>query len=268
MGELSVIKLGGSLITDKSEPYSMRREKFREIAREIRETLDKVIIVHGVGSFGHPPVKEYGLYRGYTGKENLLNLAKTQSIVFELRMELVRALQEEGLNAMIFLPSSQIIADGMRIEEFFTEPIERFLDMGMVPVLGGDIVADRKMGFSVCSGDTLAVYLAEKLGARRLIFASDVDGIYTEDPKRNPEARHIPVIDLNNLESLAEITGSRFTDVTKGMAGKIEAVKRYRRVIEKGTEVVFLSMLTYGNLKAYVNGSSEAKYTRIILGEK
>ncbi len=264
MEELTIIKLGGSLLTDKSKPYRMRREKFRDIAREIHETLKRVIIIHGVGSFGHPPVKKYGLYKGYTGPENLLNLAKTQSIVFELRMELVKALQEEGVNAMIFLPSSQIMAENMEIREFFWEPIKRFLDLGMVPVLGGDIVADKGMGFSVCSGDTLAVYLSEKLSAKRLIFASDVDGIYTADPKKDPGARHIPVINLNDLESLAEVTGSKFTDVTKGMAGKIEAIKKYRKIIEKGTEVVFLSMLTYGNLKAYISKDPNAKFTKII----
>jgi len=262
-GDLTIIKLGGSLLTDKSIPYKMRRDKFDDIAREIKETLEKVIIIHGVGSFGHPPVKKYELYKGYTGPENLLNLAKTQSLVFELRIELTKVLQEHGINAMIFLPSSQIVAENMKIKEFFLEPIERYLDMGMVPVLGGDVVVDREMGFSVCSGDTIGVYLAEKLGAKRLIFASDVDGIYTDDPKKNPEAEHIPEINLNDIESLARVTGSQFTDVTKGMAGKIEAVRKYRNIIEKGTEVVFLSMLTYGNLKAYLLGDPKAKYTKI-----
>ncbi|OYT59825.1 amino acid kinase [Euryarchaeota archaeon ex4484_178] len=261
--DLTIIKLGGSLLTDKSTPYQMKSEKFRDIAREIHETLEKVIIIHGVGSLGHPPVKKYGLYKGYTGPENLLNLAKTQSIVFELRIEFVRALQEEGINAMIFLPSSQVIAENMRIKEFFLEPVKKFLEIGMVPVLGGDMVIDERMGFSVCSGDTLAVYLADKLGAKRLIFASDVDGIYTNDPKKDPEARHIPEINLNAVDLIAGITGSNFIDVTKGMAGKIEAIERYRGIIEKGTEVVFLSMLNYGNLKAYLSGNSEAKFTKI-----
>jgi len=261
--ELTIIKLGGSLLTDKSIPYHMRRDKFGDIAREIKETLKRVIIIHGVGSFGHPPVKKYELYKGYTGPENLINLAKTQSLVFELRIEFTKALQEQGINAMIFLPSSQIVAENMRIKEFFLEPVKRYLDMGMVPVLGGDVVVDRSMGFSVCSGDTIAVYLAEKLGAKRLIFASDVDGIYTDDPKKNPQAKLIPEINLKEVESLAKITGSQFTDVTKGMAGKIEAIKKYRKIIEMGTEVVFLSMLTYGNLKAYLSRDPKAKFTKI-----
>jgi len=259
---LTVIKLGGSLLTDKSKPYTMRKEKFREIGRELKDNLDDMIIVHGVGSYGHPPVKEYKLYRGYTGKENLLNLSKTQSIVFELRLEFVKALQEEGINAMIFLPSSQIVADGMMIKKFCIEPIRRFLEMGMVPVLGGDIVVDNKSGYSVCSGDIIATHLASELNADRLIFATDVDGIYTKDPKKYKDAELLREIDLENMEEFARLTGSAFTDVTSGMAGKIEAVKRYRDAL-KGTEVVILSMLKDGNLRAYIKKMKDAKFTKI-----
>ena len=262
--DLTIIKLGGSLITDKSTPYRMRKGIFKDIAEEIRDTLENVIIIHGVGSFGHPPVKKYGLYKGYTTPDNMINLARTQTDVFELRMELVRALQDAGINAMIFLPSSQIIADKMKIQEFFLEPIRRFMNMGMVPVIGGDIVVDNSMGFSVCSGDAVAVYLAEEFGAKRLIFASDVDGIYTSDPKVDPEAKLIREINLNRLDLLASITGSQYTDVTHGMAGKIESVMQYKDIIEKGTEVVFLSMFTPGNLKGYISGDPHTKYTRVI----
>ncbi len=265
MGELTIIKLGGSLLTYKSTPYKMRKEIFELIGKEIADTLDRVILIHGVGSFGHPPVKKYGLYKGYTGPENMIHLARTQSKVFELRIELAKALQRAGLNAMIILPSSQIIAENGEIREFFLEPITRFLKMGMVPLLGGDVVADTKMGFSVCSGDTVATYLAEKLGAKRLIFASDVDGIFTADPKKDPDARLIKEVNLNRLDLLAEISGSQFTDVTRGMFGKIESVKRYKRIIENGTEVVILSMLTPGNLRAYIEKHPDAKYTRIVV---
>ncbi len=262
--DLTIIKLGGSLLTDKSTPYRMRKGIFKDIAREIHETLDNLIIIHGVGSYGHPPVKKYELYKGYTGPHNLLDLAKTQTSVFEVRLELTKALQEEGVNAMIFLPSSQIIAEKMKIQEFFLEPIRKFMNIGMVPVIGGDIVIDTKMGFSVCSGDGIAAYLAEKFGAKRLIFATDVEGIFTSDPRKDPDAKLIREINLNKLDLLAKITGSQFTDVTHGMAGKIEAVKQYRDIIEKGTEVVFLSMFTPGHLKAYLSGDPNAKFTRII----
>ncbi len=263
MEGLNVIKLGGSLLTDKSVPYKSRKEKFRDIGRELRENFEKMIIVHGVGSYGHPPVKKYGLYKGYTGRENLINLAKTQMDVMKLRIDLIKALQMERINAMLFLPSSQIIAYNGRIKEFFVEPIKRFLSMGMVPVIGGDIVADDNMGFSVCSGDILAAYLADALEADRLIFSTDTDGIYTADPKKYSDAVLIRELKIDNIDEIARITGSAFTDVTSGMAGKIESVRKYRGMIERGTEVVILSMLNYGNLTTYLRGDKNARYTKI-----
>jgi len=70
--ELTVIKLGGSLLTDKSKPYTARKSVIASAARELKECIEEgliesLIIVHGVGSFGHPPVLEYKLYKGFTG---------------------------------------------------------------------------------------------------------------------------------------------------------------------------------------------------------
>ncbi len=74
--ELTVLKLGGALITDKSQPYSVRTDILNSAAREIRECMDEgliesLVLVQGVGSFGHPPVLEYKLYKGYLGPEQL-----------------------------------------------------------------------------------------------------------------------------------------------------------------------------------------------------
>ncbi len=258
---LTVIKLGGSVLTDKSRPYSLMEERIREIGKELGEVFERMIIVHGVGSFGHPPVKEYHLYRGYESGEDLVNLAHTQSLVFILRTRLADALRSQGIPAMIFLPSSVIVAENEKIKEFYSEPIEKFLDLGMVPLIGGDMVYDEVRGFSVCSGDTIALHLAARLNAKRLIFVSDVNGIYTEDPKTNENARLIREISLDDIQNKARVSGSAGIDVTSGMKGKIEKLKSYAHLL-KDTEIVFLSMMNYGNLIGYALGES-AEFTRV-----
>lgn len=258
---LTVIKLGGSVLTDKSKPYSLMEERINRIGRELWEVFERMIIVHGVGSFGHPPVKKYHLYRGYESEEDLINLAHTQSLVFILRTKLADALRSQGIPAMIFLPSSFIVADNGKIKRFYTEPIEKFLNLGMVPLIGGDMVYDESMGFSVCSGDTIALHLAATLNARRLIFVSDVDGIYTEDPKMNVNAQPIREMDLEDVQNIAKVSGSLGIDVTSGMKGKIEELKSYVHLLGD-TEIVFLSMLQYGNLKKYALGK-DVKFTRV-----
>ena len=57
MKDLILIKIGGSLITDKTKPYTTRPEVIKRIAKEIKEAVSEkdvnLIIGHGAGSFGH-----------------------------------------------------------------------------------------------------------------------------------------------------------------------------------------------------------------------
>ena len=95
--KLTIIKLGGSLLTDKSVPYTSKDATIKEVAREIKECLDSgliedLIIVHGVGSFGHPPVLEHKLHLGFQGKEQLIPLSQTQQKVNKFRILLANEL--------------------------------------------------------------------------------------------------------------------------------------------------------------------------------
>ncbi len=66
---LTVLKLGGALLTDKQRPFTLRQSILDQAAAEVKACLDagllgRLLLVHGVGSFGHPPVMEYKLYKG------------------------------------------------------------------------------------------------------------------------------------------------------------------------------------------------------------
>jgi isopentenyl phosphate kinase len=93
--ELTVLKLGGSLITDKSKPYTVRDKILESVSREIKECMDEgliksLVLVQGVGSYGHPPVLEHKIHKGYLGPQQLLPLSKTQAKVAELRTIVVK----------------------------------------------------------------------------------------------------------------------------------------------------------------------------------
>jgi len=107
----------------------------------------------------------------------------------------------------------------------------KMLEMGFVPVLYGDAVLDSETGFAILSGDQLVSSLAIRLNADRIIIGADVNGLYTADPKVDPSARLIQRITLKELKTLQDkIEGSKATDVTGGMLGKMlelmPAVKR------------------------------------------
>ncbi|MFX0107139.1 MAG: isopentenyl phosphate kinase [Candidatus Hodarchaeota archaeon] len=268
--ELTVLKLGGSLLTDKTIPYKVRKDVLASVAKEIKECFDEgllqsMILLHGVGSFGHPPVLEHKLHKGFQGPEQLMPLSKTQEIVGEFRHMIIKQLQEAGVPVCLMYPSSMILAEKMRMTDYFLGPLKGFMNFGMVPVLGGDILIDSVMGWSVGSGDQLAVVLAKELGAKKMIFASDVPGIYESDPKVNPDASLLSKVNLNELEATLERMGkSGAEDASGAMKGKLSSLIPAKPLIEKGLEVGLLSMMEYGNLKGYLKGE-DVLSTRVVV---
>lgn len=267
--ELTVIKLGGSLLTDKSKPYTARMSTIASAARELRVCIEEgliesLIIVNGVGSFGHPPVLEYKLFKGFTGPEQLIPLSKTQGIVNEFRLIITREFQEAGLPVNLLHPSSMVVAEKMRISKTSFEPLKGWMTLGMIPILGGDLLYDTAMGFSVGSGDELAIALARSLGAKRLIFAMDESGIFNDNPKKNPGAKLLREININNIDSVIEgLKQVGKVDASGAMKGKLSSIGIVRDLIEKGLETTLISMMKYGNLKALLKGQ-DVQCTRIV----
>lgn len=268
--ELTVIKLGGSLLTDKTQPYTFRKEVLDSVSREIADCLEEgllqsLVLLHGVGSYGHPPVLEHNLHKGFQGPEQLMPLSKTQEGVAEFRHIIVKHLQDAGVRVVLMYPSSMITSEKMKMTNYFLAPLKGFVSLGMVPVLGGDILIDSVMGWSVGSGDQLAVIIAKELAAKRLLFASDVSGIYDTDPKLKPDATLIDTINLNDLEAILERMGaSGIDDASGAMQGKLKSIVLAKPLIEQGLEAGLLSMMKYGTLKAYLK-NEECECTRVIV---
>jgi isopentenyl phosphate kinase len=94
--------------------------------------------------------------------------------------------------------------------------------VGMVPLLGGDIIYDTAMGFSVGSAEQLAVILANELETKRLIFGTDVAGVYEGDPKRDPSAILLEKINLNEIDQVLSRMGkAQMADASRGMKQKL-----------------------------------------------
>jgi isopentenyl phosphate kinase len=268
--ELTVIKLGGSLLTDKTKPYTYRKQVLASVAREIGECLregliQSLVLIHGVGSYGHPPVLEHRLHKGFLGPEQLLPLSMTQEDVATLRHIIVKEFQNAEIPVCLMYPSSMIVSEKMKMTNYFLEPLKGFAAVGMVPLLGGDILVDSAMGWSIGSGDQLAVILCKELGAKRLLFASDVSGIYDADPKLKPDAVLIDTVNLNDLDStLRRMGASGMVDASGSMKGKLQAIVPAKPLIEQGLQVGLISMMEYGNLKAFLK-NEDCQCTHVVV---
>jgi len=223
-------------VTVKDEPMTADHESIRRLAEEIKAAWPTpLILVHGGGSFGHPVAEKYGIADGFISERQLPGYAKTHQAMIALNSIIVDALLDVGLPAISVTPSSFIMTQEGRITSMNLEIIGRLVVRGMLPVLYGDAVLDKKKGFSILSGDQLSVRVAVGMGASRLVFGADVDGVYTSNPKLVADAELIEHLSLENLESYIKIGKALTTDVTGGMLGKVEET---RDAVEAGIEVL------------------------------
>ena len=267
--DIVIIKLGGSLLTDKLTPYKLREEVIEAVAAEIKECIDlelikNLVIVHGVGSFGHPPVLEYKLHKGFKNKDQLISMSKTQQIVNSFRNTIATTFLEEGVPINLMHASSMVVGDKMVISDYAFESLKGFLSLGMIPLIGGDMMYDKGMGFSVCSGDQIAVVLSRVLRTKHLIFATDVPGVFDKDPKLGENAQLLKEININEIEQLLSKTNNTTkTDASGKMWGKLLSLASIKEQMQEGLEVAILSMNKKGVLKNYLKGE-ERELTKII----
>ncbi len=259
--DLYIIKLGGSAITDKDAETSARKEVIQRIAVEISSIKGRKIVVHGAGSFGHPIVKLYKIHQGFKEERQLHGFSQTKIQLLQLNTAVLHALAENKVACSPFMPSAFLQSDNKRIVKAELEPLHHLLELGVTPVLHGDIVYDKTLGFSIVSGDQLVSYLAKHFRPHLVVFGCDVDGIYDDDPNRNPSAHLIPTITLGASSKVLDSIGrSRSPDITGGMAGKLrEALD----LAKAGIESVILNITRPGHLVKLINGDP-VKCTRIL----
>ena len=252
MAELIVLKLGGSVITHKDRPMTPDMDNIRRLAEEVAEAGTRgLMIVHGGGSFGHTVASQYGIAEGLTSGDQTIGFSKTHQAMVELNGLVVNALLRASVPAVAVAPSSFVVTERGRIGAFSFEVVRRLVELEMVPVLYGDAVLDGVNGFSILSGDQLAAFLSVGLKASRLVFGVDVDGVYTSNPKLNPDASLIETLPLGRLGEMVDVGRALTTDVTGGMLGK---VMEAAAAVEAGVEVIFVNALRPGAIFKALKG--------------
>ncbi len=228
MSELVLLKLGGSVITDKTRPFTARPDVIDRVAAEINRALVErgddlqLIIGHGAGSFGHEVAAKYETHRGAGRPDSWLGFAEVAAAAAELNNIVMKGLRQAGVPAMRFQPSASTRTRGEQLMYFETFPIKELVQHGLVPVVYGDVSVDASQGMSIVSTEKLFDNLARELSPDRIILCGQVDGVYEQDPLANPEAGLIDSIDSSNWSEVeARLTGSHGVDVTGGMVSKV-----------------------------------------------
>ena len=213
MSSPTVLKLGGSVVTEKDQPETVATARLTEIAAVIAEFDGPLVVVHGGGSFGHHHASAHGVSRT-TGSNDPAAARDITNAMRTLNDAVVDALADAGVPAVPVHPFSVAARDSDATLSLPTASVETMLDAGLVPVLHGDVVAHAGEGVSVLSGDELVVALADAFGAERVGLCSAVSGVLNDDGDVIPR--------IDSFDDVAHLLGgSDSTDVTGGMASKV-----------------------------------------------
>jgi isopentenyl phosphate kinase len=258
--EIILLKLGGSVITDKTRPFTARMDVINRLATEIKNALSErgddlqLIIGHGAGSFGHTAAAKYQTHKGAVAANSWLGFAEVADAAAELNYIIMKALRQAGVPAIRFQPSASTRTRGEQLMYFETFPIKEVLKHGLVPVIYGDVSVDASQGMSIVSTEKLFDSLARELTPSRIILAGHVDGVYTQDPLVHPEAELIEDIDRTNWEEVeAVLGGSHGVDVTGGMFSKVREMYRLT-VAMPPMQAIIMSAEKPGHLEMLLKG--------------
>ncbi|HTT45255.1 MAG TPA: isopentenyl phosphate kinase [Thermoplasmata archaeon] len=250
-----IVKLGGSVITRKREVERLRPKVLARLAREVSEIRDRrVVLLHGAGSFGHPGAKRFGLAlpptEGAAGAERARGAAIVASEVRRLHLAVVRELVRAGS-----APASVPFATHARnrageLVHLDPTPVVASLERRFLPVSFGDVVPDEMWGSSILSADTIALALVPALGAERVVFVSDVEGVL-EGPlgKKRSVVREVTE---GTVAALRPLSGA--PDVTGGIRGKATVMLA---IAAAGADAGLISGLSDGALSRAIRGGME-----------
>ncbi|HJJ56506.1 MAG TPA: isopentenyl phosphate kinase [Methanocorpusculum sp.] len=213
--DVIILKLGGSIVTKKSEQDVIDIESIRNISSQISKISNSksLVIVHGAGSCGHPEAKQYQIQSGVT-RSNVSGISITHSAVKKLNEVIVSCLREFGVNAVSIHPFCSSLAKSGRLVYYGEDQVKLLLNLGVVPVLHGDVVMDIDRGACIVSGDQILCSLAKSMKASKVGLATDVPGVLMNGSV-------VPIITRKNVNSVA-LGESSNIDVTGGMSGKID----------------------------------------------
>lgn len=247
-----VIKVGSNLLTDKAGRINKKR--ISSLAKEISELHSKAVEIVMVSSGAIASgLKKLGL------KSKPKEIRKKQATA-AVGQPLLMWMYEQ-----YFMKYKKQVAQILLTRDDFSDRIRyinakntilTLLEMGVIPIINeNDTVATDEIKFG--DNDQLAALVSGLVEANHLIILSDVKGLYTSDPKKDPHAyiiKHVKEFS-KELEKIAKPTTTGFG--TGGMYSKVIAAKK---AASFGVPVHIVSGRKYGNIKAVLEGKQVGTY--------
>ena len=215
-----VIKLGTSTLTHATGNLNIRRvDKLCRVLSDIKNAGHEVILVSS-GAVGMGVGK-------LSLKERPSDIPSKQAVAAVGQCELMytydRAFSEHNHVVAQILLSAYDVENEERRRNFHNT-IFRLLELGVLPIINeNDTVATEEL--TIGDNDTLSAIVAVSAGADLLVLLSDIDGLYTSDPHKNPDAKLLTEVHGITPEIIALAGGKGSSLGTGGMMTKLRAAQ-------------------------------------------
>lgn len=246
---ITLIKLGGSVITNKEVPMLVRHDVLTRLVREIgkaqAETKQMYLIGHGSGSFAHVPAARYKTMAGFVNGESKIGMAITQDSAAALNRIVVREFIAEQLPAVSFYFSNSLVTDKGVADHWCGQVLDQYLQKGLLPVTCGDVIVDRATGCTIWSTDKIFSFLAAELPDQgydisRIVHVTEVEGVLDKNSQLIEKITHADWADIKK-----QLFKTKGFDVTGGMHHKLEELLS---VTNGSIQSVILSGMNKNNL--------------------
>lgn len=219
-----LIKLGGSIITDKEKPLSPRIKTIDNITKQLKKISEPFVIVHGGGSFGHYWSVKYDMHTK-PARYDSHGVSIVKNSMIELNKIILDSLTRNKLNPYC-LPPTDFMSGNKPIPSKVRE-IKKIAESNLIPVTFGDALWYGQKKSYILSGDKIMSILAKALRPRLSVFVLNVDGLYSD-----LKTKHLIYDMKDDQVSIQDIP----MDVTGGMTRKVEEAARISKM---GLKVFF-----------------------------
>ena len=241
-----VIKVGSSSLVhqETGELDFMKIEKMIRLISDIKNQGKDVVLSSGAVSVGR---RILGLQK----RPEILSMIQACAALGqgELMMLYQKLFMEYNHKAAQVLLTFDVITNDERRKNA-ENTLKQLLDLDIVPIVNeNDTVATDEIEFG--DNDTLSAIVATLIGADMLILLTDIDGFYTDDPRKNPHAKRLSVVEKidDSLKDMAKGTVTRYG--TGGMYTKIAAA---RIACHAGSDVAILESSDMEIIHQLLNG--------------
>ncbi len=204
-----LIKLGGSIITNKKKPLSAKRKTIDNIVSSFRKINEDFVVVHGGGSYGHYWSVKYGMHTK-PKKYDPKGVSIVKNSMIELNTIILDAFLKNKMNPYC-LPPTDFVMGNKPINRKILE-IKKIANSGLIPITYGDALWYGNKKSYILSGDKIMSLLARFLRPRLSIFVLNEDGLYS-----NMKTKKL-IYDFKDEKIFIKKT---VMDVTGGMTRKV-----------------------------------------------